>query len=150
MHRPRGAARGSLHSPPMFEIQVEAEFAAAHALAIAGVREPVHGHNWHIVVTLAGETLDADGLLCDFHTVEESLREIVLRYHNRNLNDTPPFDRVNPSAELVARHIAEALEARLGTALAPAAWIESVSTTEAPGCRATYRPRRGVSGGRAS
>ncbi len=122
---------------------MQADFAAAHALVIAGAREPIHGHNWHVTATLAGATLDADGLLCDFHTVEHTLREIVGPWHNRNLNDLAPFDRVNPSAEHVARHIADTLEVRLGVSLAALARIASVSVTEAPGCLATYRPEYG-------
>lgn len=123
----------------MFEITVQAEFAAAHALVIAGVREPIHGHNWHVTVTVAGEKLDADGLLCDFHTVEDVLRETIAPFHNANLNDHAPFDRLNPSAENVARYIAEALSAALNEALSPHAAIASVRVTEAPGCAATYR-----------
>lgn len=123
----------------MFEITVQAEFAAAHALVIAGVREPIHGHNWHVTVTVAGEKLDADGLLCDFHTVEDVLKQTIAPFHNANMNDTAPFDRLNPSAENVARHIAEALSAALNEALSPHAAIASVRVTEAPGCAATYR-----------
>lgn len=130
----------------MFEITVQSEFAAAHAITIAGVREPIHGHNWRVEVTLAGPTLDADGLLCDFHTVQGALREIIAPFHNRNLNDVTPFADaggrrgLNPSAENVARHIADEMHERVGMALAPAAWIARVSVTEAPGCLATYRP----------
>jgi 6-pyruvoyltetrahydropterin/6-carboxytetrahydropterin synthase len=122
----------------MFEITVQAEFAAAHALVIAGVHEPIHGHNWHVTVTVAGEKLDSDGLLCDFHTIQDVLSEIIRPYHNANLNDCPPFTQVNPSAEQVARHIAEALSERLGESLSPHAEISSVRVTEAPGCAATY------------
>lgn len=123
----------------MFEITVEGTFAAAHALVISGVREPVHGHNWHVTVTIAGRELDADGLLCDFHTVEDVLREVIGPFHNGNLNDTPPFDRMNPSAENVARHIGQAMHEGLDAALSPHAAIASVRVTEAPGCAATYR-----------
>lgn len=128
----------------MFEIAVQAEFAAAHALSIGGVREPVHGHNWHVTVTLAGPNLDDDGLLCDFHTVEASLRDLTAKFHNRNLNDIPPFSgEVNPSAENVARYLAEELSAGLDPDLSPHATIHSVRVTEAPGCAATYRiPQR--------
>ncbi len=123
----------------MFEIAVEAQFAAAHALTIAGVRETVHGHNWHVTVTVSGKTLDSDGLLCDFHTVESSLRDLTGRFHNNDLNAVAPFDRgLNPSAENVARVIAEELKANLD--LSPHAAIASVRVTEAPGCAATYRP----------
>lgn len=129
----------------MFEISVQAEFAAAHALSIGGVRETVHGHNWHVTVTLVGPTVDGDGLLCDFHTVEASLRELTGRLHNRNLNDVSPFDGVvNPSAENVARYLAEELSASLDADLAPHGAVAAVRVTEAPGCAATYRlPVRG-------
>jgi 6-pyruvoyltetrahydropterin/6-carboxytetrahydropterin synthase len=120
----------------MFELTVEAEFAAAHALRIAGTPEPTHGHNWKVKVTIAGPSLDSDGLLCDFHTIEEALHLIVGRFHNRNLNETTPFDRVNPTAELVAKHIADSL-----IPMMPAeAGLVSVRVTEAPGCAATYKP----------
>ena len=126
----------------MFSISVEADFSAAHALSISGVREPVHGHNWRVVVTLSGTQLDHDGLLADFHTVEGALRSICDEFHNNDLNAHPAFEDSNPSAELVARHIAHELSDRLGGALGEHARIESVSVTEAPRCTATYRPAR--------
>ena len=126
----------------MFEITVEADFSAAHALTVAGIREPVHGHNWHVTVTLAGETLDDDGLLCDFHTVESSLREIVGAFNNQNLNDAGAFRENNPSAERVAQHIADALQERIAPSLAPHARLTAVRVTEAPRCTATYKPPR--------
>lgn len=126
----------------MYEITVEADFSAAHAIVIAGSREPIHGHNWHVVVTIAGDALDADGLLCDFHTVEDVLRGLIEPFHNRNLNDIPPFDRTNPTAELIAKHLGDRLAESLNPALAPAAWVASVRVTEAVRCRATYHVRR--------
>src|SRR5262249_19695130 len=124
----------------VFEIAVQTEFAAAHALSIGGVREPLHGHNWHVTVTLSGPTLDEDGLLCDFHTVESALRDLTSKFNNRTLNELPPFDgAVNPSAENVARYLAEELRSQLEPDLAPHAAIASVRVTEAPGCAATFR-----------
>ncbi len=114
---------------------------------IAGEREPLHGHNWHVTATIAGEKLDPDGLLCDFHTVHGALQEIIAPFENRNLNEVEPFDLVNPSAENVARHIAAELGARLDEGLAPHAAVAAVSVTEATGCRAVYRPVNGPEGG---
>ncbi|QOJ00571.1 MAG: 6-carboxytetrahydropterin synthase [Phycisphaeraceae bacterium] len=121
----------------MFEIEVQSEFCAAHALQIGGVRETLHGHNWRTVATLQGPSLDSDGLLCDFHTVQELLHAILAPFNNRSLNDAPPFDRLNPSAENVARHIHAELSSRLA-GLPGDVRVASVSVTEAPGCRATY------------
>lgn len=122
-------------------------FSAAHALVVGGVREALHGHDWRVTVRLEGDRLDEDGLLCDFHMVERSLREITGAWSNRNLNECPPFSEgsksVNPSAENVARVIAERLEAAIGSAIAGRARIESVRVTEAPGCAATFRRVKG-------
>lgn len=125
----------------MYELTIETVFSAAHAIVIAGQREAVHGHDWHVTACIAGERLDADGLLVDFHAVEESLRAIIRPFRNANLNETTPFDRMNPTAENVAAHIAAALDARLLPVVGDArgvrvAWVR---VTEAPGCAATYR-----------
>ena len=123
----------------MYDIEVQTEFCAAHAIVIRGVREPVHGHNWCVAATLLGDTLDADGLLCDFHAVERALAEIVSPWHNENLNEIPPFDAMNPTAELVAKQIGERLRDALTTNLPAGVSVSSVSVTEAPGCRAVWR-----------
>ena len=118
----------------MFELSVQREFCAAHAITIAGKREPTHGHNWHVTATVRGEGLDDDGLLCDFHEVQRALDDVLAPLCDVDLNATPPFDRLNPTAEHVARHIADLLS----RTLAGRARIARVTVTEAPGCAATY------------
>ena len=83
----------------MFAITVEHEFCAAHALVIAGARETLHGHNFHVWVTVEGPTLDADGLLCDFHDVQRALRDATEPFTNRNLHECPPFTSKNPALD---------------------------------------------------
>lgn len=124
----------------MYELEVQGEFCAAHAIVIAGAREPVHGHNWRVTLTVTGPTLDAHGLLCDFHAVEAALAETTRPFANADLNATPPFDRVNPTAEAVARHVAEGVASRLAGLLPSGARVSACRVTEAPGCAATYRP----------
>jgi len=121
----------------MFTIEVDHEFCAAHALSIAGAHEPVHGHNFHIRATIETTQLDNDGLVCDFHTAHQILVEVCDPFTNRSLNDTPPFDTTNPTAEHLARHIADTLAHRLDDATDPAR-VRCVRVTEAPGCAATY------------
>ena len=121
----------------MFELSVRAEFCAAHAILIGGQREMVHGHNWRVTATVMGPALDKEGLLCDFHLVERGLKEVIGPYDNGDLNRTAPFTDLNPTAENVARHIAESLGATLDSQIRPAgvAWVR---VTEAPGCSITY------------
>lgn len=119
-------------------IAVQRRFKARHAVTIDGVEELLHEHDWHVQVEVAG-TLDAEGLLIDFHLLEAVLEDVLSPFTDNTFNGTPPFDEWNPSAENIARHIIntivhEALpeEARrridIGRAI----------VEEAPGCHATY------------
>lgn len=125
----------------MFLLELETEFSAAHAIVIAGQRERVHGHNFRVRATVAGERLDADGLLCDFHAVAAWIEDILRPFRDADLNATPPFDRINPTAERVAEHVATALGAKLPSGV----HVHSVRVTEATGCAAVFapEPRRG-------
>lgn len=96
----------------------------------------MHGHNWRVTILVGGEHLDADGLLMDFHALERSVDTIIAPFHNADLNATPPFDRINPTAEHVAKHIGESIMRGLPLHVR----LISASVTEAPGCIATYKP----------
>jgi len=117
----------------MFRLQIERTISAAHAIEIDGERETVHGHDWRVRVCVEGPRLDGNGLLCDFHELERRLDGILSPFANASLNDTPPFDRCNPTAERFAEHVAMAFVAD-----PPAGIIRiQASVTEAPGCEAT-------------
>lgn len=140
----------------MYQLEVQTVFSAAHALEIAGVREPIHGHDWHVTVWIEGANLDRDGMLVDFHAIVHDLEEIVGPWKNRFLNEVSPFDRVNPSAERVAERIwgllSERLERRCsegpknvagGGGSRPSGGdgrvrVARVRVTEAVGCAAVY------------
>jgi 6-pyruvoyltetrahydropterin/6-carboxytetrahydropterin synthase len=124
------------YTPAMYELEIRTRFSAAHAISMRGTREPVHGHDWEVTVTVSGDRLDSDGLLCDFHALERDLHAIVRPMDSRHLNETPPFDRINPTAEHVAKFIADALVPRMPTGVR----VTSVRVTEAPGCAARFVP----------
>lgn len=129
----------------MYELTIQSEFCAAHAIVIGGVREPVHGHNFRVVVALGASELDSEGLAVDFHAAETTLLGILQPWTNRNLNEVDPFDRLNPTAELIAKVIADRLDERLrkqGTIDGKRVWVASAQVTEAPGCAAKYILRR--------
>lgn len=115
---------------------------------MAGEVEPLHGHDWHVTALIEGDRLDADGLLVDFHWLQQQLAAIIAPFQNQNLNAVPPFSRgLNPTAEHVARHIGQSLSDRLATwsgnqpkdhHLVRTLRIAHVRVTEAVGCAATY------------
>jgi len=90
----------------MFEVTIEETFAAGHALRnYRGKCENVHGHNYRCQVTLEGEQLDEIGLLVDFVELKRVVHSVLDRMDHQWLNDFPPFDKINPSAENMAKYI---------------------------------------------
>jgi len=64
-----------------FSIHVAKEnlkFSAAHFIAYPGFREPLHGHNYQVGITVEGR-LTTTGYVLDFGLVKEITREIVSR-----------------------------------------------------------------------
>jgi 6-pyruvoyltetrahydropterin/6-carboxytetrahydropterin synthase len=89
----------------MFEVTVEAGFSSGHYLRnYYGKCENPHGHNYRVLVTLAGAELDEAGLLLDFKVLKTLLRPVVDYLDHQMINDLPPFTELNPSAENLARY----------------------------------------------
>lgn len=120
----------------MFEISVTGWFAAAHQLRLLnGALEPLHGHNWRVVVTYEAPALDAMGVVVDFTILRPKLDQILAAMHDRFLNELPAFAGRNPSAENVALAIAEELTRQIpGPAV-----LTCVEVEEAPGCVARWK-----------
>lgn len=123
----------------MFEVTTEETFAAGHALRdYKGKCENVHGHNYRCQVTLEGEELDAAGLLVDFVELKKVVHAVLDRMDHQWLNDLPPFDRLNPTAENMARYICQEVSA----GLEPRAGVRvgAVRLWETDTASTTYRP----------
>lgn len=128
----------------MFEVSVEAGFAAAHQLRnYRGKCENLHGHNYKVQVTVEGEDLNSIGLLADFTELKGALREITEFLDHKFLNEIEPFTVINPSAENVAKYIADRLQSQLdaGASEVPV-FISAVKVWETDTSTATYRPKR--------
>ncbi len=126
----------------MFEITVAETFAAAHFLrGYRGKCENLHGHNYKVEVTLAGERLDACGLLVDFLEVKRLLRAAIERLDHCLLNEVAPFDRQNPTAENMARHFYEQIAGSLEGAAGVR--VRAVKVWETEATAAAYRPPEG-------
>lgn len=121
----------------MYELTISSSFVADHQLDMPGAGlEPLHGHDWKVAVSVAGERLGSDDMLVDFEALRNRLQTLLATLQGRNLNDLPEFEACNPSAERVADHIAAGMAAGLPAGVR-LAWVE---VEEAPGCRARYRP----------
>jgi len=74
-----------------------------------------HGHNYVLEVTVAGDPDPVTGMVLDLKELKEILnREVVDPYDHRFLNyEVPPFDRIVPTTENIARDIWGRLEPKL-------------------------------------
>ena len=126
----------------MFEVSVEAGFAAAHQLRnYRGKCENLHGHNYKVRVTVQGQDLNSIGLLADFTQLKAALREIAERLDHRYLNELEPFTLINPSAENVAKYICDELQVALGAGSTEVpVRVAEVKVWETDTSTATYRP----------
>jgi 6-pyruvoyltetrahydropterin/6-carboxytetrahydropterin synthase len=123
----------------MFEVSVEQTFAAGHALRnYHGKMEDVHGHNYRVRVTVEGEHLDSTGLLVDFLEVNQLISGAVAYLDHRFINDLPPFDEINPSAENMAKYFYERLKGGLKNQVPVR--ISEVRVWETDTSSAVYRP----------
>jgi 6-pyruvoyltetrahydropterin/6-carboxytetrahydropterin synthase len=122
----------------MYEIVVEMDFDAAHALrGYQGKCERLHGHRFKVVAAVKGTILNDIGLAYDFTVLKKLLGEILNRYDHINLNETMPFDRINPSSENIAAVVCEELKKKLAGAPVSIAWIE---VWESPQSHVKYVP----------
>ena len=122
----------------MYIISVKQHFDAAHYLrGYQGKCEALHGHRFRVVVRVKASKLDDIGLAYDFIELKRHLGDILARFDHTCINDVPPFDKINPSSENIARTIYDELEPKL--AKAPV-FISSVDVWESPQCQDTDRP----------
>lgn len=105
----------------MFVVSVQAHYDSAHFLRnYKGKCENLHGHRYVVEVALATDQLNEAGLAFDFVDVKRHTRELADWLDHQNINDLPPFDEIEPSAENQARFFFDELRERLPADMAEA------------------------------
>ncbi len=122
----------------MYALTVRDHFDAAHSLrGYDGECSRLHGHTWDVEVTVEGSDLDAIGILYDFKQLKADLRTALDAFDHRYLDEIPPFDAMNATAENLAREV----HARVaGTVTGKGLVLSEVTVWESPVARIVYRP----------
>jgi len=119
----------------VYAVSVRRHFDAAHALrGYRGKCENLHGHRWEVVVSVQRQQLDDIGIALDYGVIKRELDAVLARLDHANLNETPPFDVINPSSEQLAAFVHEQLTARLTIP------VQQVRVYESPDAWVTYTP----------
>jgi 6-pyruvoyltetrahydropterin/6-carboxytetrahydropterin synthase len=124
-----------------------------------------HGHSRKVEVVLAADGLDARDMVCDFSAIKNALTNLLKAWDHAiciNTNDPQfafyretygdrviPFEKTDPTSEVMARAVFDELKRRLGEAaldpaahpaLPPGVCIERVRVTETSTSWAEYSP----------
>jgi len=116
-----------------------------------------HGHSRTVEVVLAADRLNANDMVCDFHTVKEALASFLETWdHALCLNTADPnfeffrrtygervipFANSDPTSEVMAKTICDELGRRLDAkTLASGVRVERVRVTETSSSWAEYAP----------
>jgi len=123
-----------------FTVRVSARFEAAHFLReYRGISEPLHGHSYKVEADLAARAggIDADAIAVDFVSARRKLETLAKKLDYGCINDVPPFDQINPSAENIAQWFARELGAEVA---GEDAVVKAVTIWEGPVNSVTFRP----------
>jgi 6-pyruvoyltetrahydropterin/6-carboxytetrahydropterin synthase len=123
----------------VYELTIKGHFDAAHAIRdYPGECRNLHGHTWDVEVSVEGVELDEIGIVYDFKQLKTDLAEVLEPYDHAYLNDVPPFDVLNTTAENLAKVLFDELAERVGDRVK----VVAVSVWESPIAKITYRGAR--------
>lgn len=118
----------------MHTIRILTDFSAAHSLRdYPGDCANLHGHNWHLEITVGG-TLNESGMVMDFRELKRQVKAITDTLDHKYINEVPPFDTINPTAENLAKYIFDELE----NTLPQHCWAQQISIWENARSCASY------------
>jgi len=119
-----------------FQLKTHSTFCAAHQLrGYEGNCARLHGHNYRVEVEVEASGLDKIGIGMDFRDIRAATETLAGELDHRYLNEIPPFDTINPTAENVAAYFYERLSAVLNQERAK---VSAVTIWETERCSVRY------------
>lgn len=126
----------------LYTLSVECRLASSHILPGCPPCDRMHGHTWLIRARWSFTGLDDRGMGANFHVLKDLLHAKVReKFDHRHLNDIPPFDRVAPTAENLAREVFRLLTGSFDPG--PSGYLSRVEVWESPETCASYEEPRG-------
>jgi 6-pyruvoyltetrahydropterin/6-carboxytetrahydropterin synthase len=95
----------------------------------------VHGHNWKVEVFVKSKELNDIGLAIDFKDLKKITKNILSELDHKNLNEIPPFDKINPSSENIARFLFNRIKKEIKV---PSVTVSKISVWESHNSVASY------------
>ncbi len=100
-----------------YTLKVVSDFASAHTLRdYPGACSRLHGHNWKVEAEVTASQLNDVGMAVDFKVIRQAVNVLTDQLDHYYLNEVPPFDEINPTAENIAAYLYRGLSAALNNA----------------------------------
>ena len=116
----------------MYRLNVTSQFSSADKLVgYEGLCKNLHGHNWKVEITIAGEQLDKSGMLVDFKILKSTLNKVLDKFDHKDLNELEELKGISPSSENIARFIYQELKKDIPQ-------LKEISVWETEKAKATY------------
>ena len=101
------------HSP-LYRVFIDTHFAASHQLhGYQGACRALHGHTWKVRIEIKTTFVDDVGISFDFKMLKELAHQTIDKLDHNHINDIPPFDELNPTAEHISRYIYDEIKVKL-------------------------------------
>jgi len=99
----------------MYYLAVKDHIMIAHSFRgeIFGPAQNMHGATFEVEVEVRREQLDDHGLVCDIGQAITILREVLLAFNYKNLDDITEFKEKNTTTEFMAGEIFERMRQRI-------------------------------------
>ncbi len=120
----------------MFVLKIVTDFASAHSLRdYLGDCSRLHGHNWQVEIMVAAIKLNNNGIAIDFREIKKQTKVVVKRLDHQYLNEIAPFDKLNPTAENIAKYFFNEVGQLINTNNVK---VKEVTIWETPRASVTY------------
>ncbi|MEM9290937.1 MAG: 6-carboxytetrahydropterin synthase QueD [Acidobacteriota bacterium] len=124
----------------MFTVFKDFKFSAAHQVrGHTGGCQNLHGHNYRVRLFLSATELNELGMVIDFSDLKALVNDVAGHFDHQLINDHPPFDRINPTAELLAQFVYRECRNKLAERHGSRVSVEKVEVWENDTSCATYR-----------
>lgn len=86
----------------MYYVSKRLEIAGAHNLKLnyESKCSNLHGHNWIVTIHCKSKELNENGMVTDFAIIKKMISD---KFDHHYFNEIAPFDRINPTAENMAK-----------------------------------------------
>ena len=128
----------------LYTIRTKAQFESAHSIRDyiidpnnpeKYIDEPIHGHTWIVEAFASSNHIEErTGFALDFLVLKKKVDELASNFDHNFINEMPPFDKINPSTENIAKFFYQEVK----KIIPEKSWLTKIRVFEGPNNYAEY------------